>query len=114
VLKILRVLRKLFPYAKISLHYSKPVRTLGCRGAFRAKHRQKSERSDADIVKEYRMLDDYIRADRRAFERDIRQSGFYRAKAKNISATAKVVKEMYVVKWFRTSLTFCEGVRFFV
>jgi endonuclease-3 len=47
------------------------------------------------LFKKYRQLGDYVKAKPREFEKDIRPTGFYRAKAKNILAAAKVVKEKF-------------------
>jgi endonuclease III len=43
----------------------------------------------------YRSLDEYVAADIEEFEKDIKSTGFYRNKAKNILATAKIIKERY-------------------
>ncbi|MBI4059624.1 endonuclease III, partial [Candidatus Giovannonibacteria bacterium] len=61
----------------------------------------------AKLFKKYRKLDDYMRASAsrrtiRAFENDIHQCGFYRAKTKNILAAAKVVKEKFKGKLPKT------------
>lgn len=47
------------------------------------------------LFKKYPTLNDYIEADVETFERDIRQTGFYRNKARNIIATAKMLQEKY-------------------
>ncbi len=47
------------------------------------------------LFRKYRTLDDYVHASPKQFERDIRPTGFYRNKTKNILAAAKMVKE----KW---------------
>ncbi|MBI3366290.1 endonuclease III, partial [Candidatus Roizmanbacteria bacterium] len=38
---------------------------------------------------------DYIKADIKEFEQDVRSTGFYHNKAKNILATAKIIKETF-------------------
>jgi len=47
------------------------------------------------LFRKYRTLDDYVRAKTRAFEKDVFQTGFYRAKTRNILAAAKMVKEEF-------------------
>ena len=47
------------------------------------------------LFKKYRSLGAYVRADQKEFEQDIHSSGFYRNKAKNILAAAKMVKNKY-------------------
>lgn len=46
----------------------------------------------ARLFKKYPKLEDYVKARRGEFEKDIRATGFYKNKAKNILAAAKVVK----------------------
>ncbi|MFC1711740.1 endonuclease III domain-containing protein [Patescibacteria group bacterium] len=40
----------------------------------------------------YKTLDDYIKADLSVFEKDVRSTGFYKNKAKNIINSAKIIK----------------------
>lgn len=54
------------------------------------------------LFKKYRRLEDYIRANPKEFEQDIRSTGFYRNKAKNILASAKILKERFKGKIPRT------------
>lgn len=48
-----------------------------------------------DLFKKYLTLDDYVKADLMEFERDIKSTGFFRNKAKNILATAKIIQGQY-------------------
>ncbi len=54
------------------------------------------------LFKKYRKLDDYVRAKKSEFEKDIRPTGFYRNKTKSILSAAKVVKEKFGGKLPRT------------
>ncbi len=56
---------------------------------------KKVDEVTAHLFKKYRTLRDYVRADRRAFERDIHSTGFYRNKAKNILAAARMVRDEF-------------------
>lgn len=47
------------------------------------------------LFKKYVSLDDYVNAKRGEFEQDIKSTGFYRNKAKNISASAKLIKDKF-------------------
>jgi len=47
------------------------------------------------LFKKYTTLDDYANADIREFENDIRSTGFYHNKAKNILASARKIKESF-------------------
>lgn len=47
------------------------------------------------LFAKYKTLDDYIHADIKLFEQDIKSTGFYHNKAKNILASAKLVQEKF-------------------
>jgi len=47
------------------------------------------------LFKKYPTMNDYLRANQSLFEQDIRQTGFYRNKAKNILAAAKIIKDEF-------------------
>jgi endonuclease-3 len=47
------------------------------------------------LFAKYKTLDDYVSADLKAFEEDIKSTGFYHTKAKNILAAAKMVNSTY-------------------
>ena len=100
--KMSRVLRKLFPHAHIALNFRTNWELLvAVELSAQCTDKKVNEVTQA-LFKKYRTLDDYVRADRRAFERDIRATGFYRNKAKNILAAAKTVRETYKGKLPRT------------
>lgn len=46
----------------------------------------------AKLFKKYKTLNDYVRADIREFEQDIKSTGFYKNKAKNVLAAARKVQ----------------------
>ncbi|MBF0215416.1 MAG: endonuclease III [Candidatus Omnitrophica bacterium] len=48
-----------------------------------------------DLFKKYRTVKDYASADQTAFEKDIRSTGFYRNKAKNIISAANIIIKQY-------------------
>lgn len=93
--KIIAKLKELFPDAKIVLKYSNNwellvavILSAQCTDKMVNKVTEK-------LFKKYKTLDEYVKADVQEFEQDIKSSGFYRAKTKNILASAKVVKEKY-------------------
>jgi len=47
------------------------------------------------LFKKYKTLNDYVQADIREFEQDIKSTGFYKMKAKNVLAGARVVQEEF-------------------
>jgi endonuclease-3 len=94
-LKIIRVLRKLFPHAKTALRYSNNWELLVAVELSAQCTDKKVNEVTRALFKKYRTLDNYVCARCSEFERDIRQTGFYRAKTRNILAAAKVVKEEF-------------------
>ncbi len=100
--KISRVLRRLFPDAHIALTFSNNWELLVAVELSAQCTDKKVNEVTPVLFKKYHTLDDYVRADRRKFEQDIRATGFYRNKAKNILAAAKVVQEKYKGRLPRT------------
>lgn len=93
--KIIRALKKLFPRAKIALKYSTNWELLVAVMLSAQCADKKVNEVTAELFKKYRALDDYVRALPEEFEKDIRPTGFFRAKTKHILATAKIIKERY-------------------
>ena len=92
---ILMELKKLFPHAKMVLHYSNNwellisvILSAQCTDKMVNKVTEK-------LFKKYKTLDDYVKASQVEFEKDIHSTGFYHNKAKNILATAKIIKEQF-------------------
>lgn len=56
----------------------------------------------AKLFKKYKTLDDYVSANLKGFQKDIKPTGFYRNKGKSILAAAKIVKKKYNGKLPRT------------
>ncbi len=93
--KVIAALKKLFPRAKIALNYSNNWELLVAVILSAQCTDKKVNEVAARLFKKYRTIDDYVKADRDEFEQDIRSTGFYRNKAKNILKTAKIIKEKY-------------------
>lgn len=94
-LLINKKLKELFPNAKIVLNYSNDwellvsvILSAQCTDKMVNKVTEK-------LFKKYRKLDDYVKATQEEFEQDIKSTGFYHNKAKNILASAKIVKEKF-------------------
>lgn len=95
VIRIIRLLKKLFPDARIALKYSNPwellvavVLSAQCTDVMVNKVTEK-------LFKKYRTIDDYVSAKRSDFEKDIYSTGFYKNKAKHILAAAKMIQKKY-------------------
>jgi len=90
--KITALLKKLFPRVKIALKYGNNWELLVA-VVLSAQCTDKKVNEVTEILfRKYRSLDDYVEARPKEFEKDIRPTGFYRNKTKNILATAKIVK----------------------
>ncbi|MGB7957364.1 MAG: endonuclease III [Minisyncoccia bacterium] len=100
--KISRTLRKLFPHAHIALTFSNHWELLVAVELSAQCTDKKVNEVTPALFKRYPKLHDYIKANPREFEKDIRQCGFYRAKTKNILAAAKMVEQNYKGKLPRT------------
>ena len=100
--KILRILKKLYPNPACALHYTKPWELLIAVILSAQCTDKKVNEVTEKLFKKYKTLDDYVKADRKEFEKDVRSTGFYRNKAKNILAAAKIIKEKFGGKIPRT------------
>ena len=94
-LKIIKVLKRLFPTAKIALNYSNPWELLVAVVLSAQCTDKKVNEVTEKLFKKYKTLDDYIKANPREFEQDIKSTGFYKNKAKNILATARIINEKF-------------------
>lgn len=95
--RIIEVLKKEFPEAKTELTYHKnrPYEFLFA-VIMSAQTTDKQVNKVTDLLFEkYTSLEDYIKADPAEFAKDISSIGLYKGKAKNIQATAGILKEKY-------------------
>ncbi|HEY4510014.1 MAG TPA: endonuclease III [Candidatus Paceibacterota bacterium] len=89
--KIVKKLRELFPDAKIVLKYSNTWELLvAVRLSAQCTDKKVNEVCEK-LFKKYRTLADYVNADIKEFEQDVKPTGFYRAKAKSILEAARIV-----------------------
>jgi len=95
VVKIVQELKKLFPKVEMTLNYSNNWELLVAVILSAQCTDKKVNEVTEKLFKKYKKLDDYTHANLGEFERDIHSTGFYRNKAKNILATAKIIKEKY-------------------
>jgi endonuclease-3 len=95
VFKIIKILEKLFPDAKISLNYSNNWELLVAVELSAQCTDKKVNEVTEKLFKKYKTLKDYLKADLFKFEQDIRQTGFYHSKAKNILSAAKMINDKF-------------------
>lgn len=95
--KLHTALKKLFPKPTIELNFSNPWELMVAVQLSAQSTDKNVNKITEKLFKKYKTLDDYVKAGKnaksvRSFEQDIFASGFYRAKAKNILAAAKMLK----------------------
>ncbi len=93
--KISATLKKLFPHAKIALRHKNSWELLVAVILSAQCTDKKVNEVTQALFKKYKTLDDYVHANPQVFAQDIRQTGFFNAKARNILATAKMVQEQF-------------------
>lgn len=92
--KILNFLIKEYPDVKIALNYSNPLEILVSTMLSAQCTDVRVNFVTKTLFKKYKTVEDYAQVDIKTFEQDIRSTGFYHNKAKNIKAAAqKIIKE---------------------
>jgi len=95
VQKMNRILRKLYPEAKIALNYGTDFECLVAVQLSAQCTDKRVNEVTKSLFKKYTSVSDYAEAKQAEFEKDIYQCGFFRNKAKNIIAAAKMIKEQF-------------------
>jgi endonuclease-3 len=94
-LKIIRLLEKAHPDAKIALTYSNPLELLVATMLSAQCTDQKVNEVTKSLFRKYREAKDYARADLETLQKEIRPTGFYRNKAKNIKKTCQMLVDRF-------------------
>lgn len=90
-IEILKVLKKLYPDAKIALNYGNEWELLvATELSAQCTDKKVNEVTEA-LFNKYKAIEDYAQAAPDEFASDIRPTGFYRNKTKNIIAAAQMV-----------------------
>ena len=92
---LVSALAKLIPEPKIALKYKNNWELLVSVILSAQCTDKKVNEVTAELFKKFRTLEDYVSASQEEFEKDIRPTGFYRNKTKNILAAAKKIKEKF-------------------
>jgi endonuclease-3 len=95
VAKIIALLEKEYPDAKIALNHSNPLELLVATILSAQCTDERVNAVTKSLFKKYRRAEDYAKADLKELEREIRPTGFYRNKAKNIRACGKMLVEEF-------------------
>ena len=92
---VLKTLKKLFPTTQSALNYSNELEFLIAVILSAQCTDKKVNEVTEKLFKKYPTLQDYNKADFEEFCQDIRQTGFYKNKAKNVLATTKKIAEEF-------------------
>lgn len=93
--KIIQLLEKLFPETKIALNYTSNWELLVAVMLSAQTTDKKVNEVTKRLFKKYKTLKAYTNANIHDFGQDIHEIGLFRTKAKNITATAKIIDKKY-------------------
>ncbi|MCF6154737.1 MAG: endonuclease III [Candidatus Brocadia sp.] len=95
VKKILSLLEKAYPDARLVLHYKNPLELLVATILAAQCTDERVNKVTETLFKKYKTARDYANEKQAIFEQEIRTTGFYKNKAKNIIACAKELVERF-------------------
>jgi endonuclease-3 len=93
--KIMELLEKEHADAKIALHYKNPLELLIATILSAQATDEQINAITPKLFQKYKTAKDYANADLTELEQDIKSSGFYHNKAKNLKNSAKMLVEKY-------------------
>jgi endonuclease-3 len=93
--QIVAILRELYPGARCSLDFSSPLELLVATMLSAQCTDERVNMVTKALFKKYRSAEDYASANPEELEQDIKQTGFYRNKAKHIREAATLIVERY-------------------
>lgn len=88
-------LRRLYPDAKCTLDFSNPLELLIATELAAQSTDERVNMVSRDLFRKYRNVEDYATVSEEELEQDIRSTGFYRNKAKNIRAASQRIITHY-------------------
>jgi endonuclease-3 len=94
-LKIIELLEKEHPDAKVALHHSNPLELLVSTMLSAQSTDETINKVTKTLFKKYTKAEDYANVDLKELEQDIHSTGFYHNKAKNLQNSAKMLVEKY-------------------
>jgi endonuclease-3 len=95
MLKVIELLEKEHSDAKIALHYSNPLQLLVATILSAQATDEQINKITPSLFKKYKTAGDFANADLRELEQDIKSSGFYRNKARNIKNCCRMLVEKF-------------------
>lgn len=93
--EILSILKKKYPHATTALKHSNALELLVSTILSAQCTDARVNIVTKDLFKKYRTAKDYAGADLKTFEQEVRSTGFYHNKAKNIIGAAKMIVEKF-------------------
>ena len=91
--KVIELLTREFPEAKVALNYSNPLELLVATMLSAQSTDETVNKVTKSLFKKYRSAKDYAEVGIEELETDIRSTGFYHNKAKNLKGAAKMLIE---------------------
>jgi len=95
VLKIIDLLEEVHPDAKIALRFSNPLELLVATMLSAQCTDEKVNEVTKELFKKYRTAEDYTKIDLETLEKDIKPTGFYRNKAKNLKKACQMLVDKF-------------------
>jgi endonuclease III len=95
VTKVIELLEEQFPDVKTALNYSNPLEILIATMLSAQTTDERVNIVTKNLFKKYRTPEDYTNIDIKELEQDIRSTGFYHNKAKNLQNTAKLLVKKF-------------------
>jgi endonuclease-3 len=93
--KIIQLLGKEHPDAKIALHYSNPLELLVATMLSAQTTDDRVNLVTKTLFKKYTNPEDYAQADIRELEQDVKSTGFYHNKARNVKNSCQLIVEKF-------------------
>jgi endonuclease-3 len=93
--KIIELLEKQFPNAKTALNYSNPLEILVATMLSAQTTDERVNIVTQNLFKKYRTPEDYANVEIKELEQDIRSTGFYHNKARNLKKCCQLLIEKY-------------------
>lgn len=95
ILEVIGLLEKEFPSAKIALNYSNPLELLVATMLSAQCTDERVNIVTKTLFKKYKKAEDYANANLKELEQEVRSTGFYRNKAKNIKKTGQTLVQKF-------------------
>ncbi len=93
--EIIKLLKNEYPDVKLALTFSNPLELLVATILSAQCTDERTNRVTKNLFKKYKNIRDYAKADLKTFEEDIKATGFYKNKARNIIATCQRIIEKF-------------------